>query len=107
MPLRPVRFDGGWPIRSELEAGPVEVLNLLGDQNAVAIDVRFPAPGEAIEAGPGEHVAYAAGEAATLDIGGQAVSLEPEEAVRFETASPVRIVHGTGTLAVASISPLP
>lgn len=101
----PVRFDGAWPIRSELEAGPVEVLNLLGDQNMVAIDVRFPVEGEKVEVGLGEHVVYAPGGPSALRIESQDVSLEPDEAVLFETAAPVRIAHGTGTVAIASIRP--
>ena len=38
-PLRPVRFAGETPIVSRLEAGPVEVVNLIGDRAMVRIDL--------------------------------------------------------------------
>lgn len=47
LPFRPVRFDGEWPIDSELTAGPVGVLNLLADRTKIGIDLSFvAAPGK-------------------------------------------------------------
>src|SRR5882724_11187343 len=39
--FRPVRFPGEWPIESELEAGPVGVLNLMTERGDSSGDVRF------------------------------------------------------------------
>ena len=38
-PFKPVRFKGETPIKSRLEAGPVEVVNLIGKRSDVAIDL--------------------------------------------------------------------
>ena len=44
-PFRPVRFAGETPIVSRLEAGPVEVVNLIGDRSRVALDLAVLGPG--------------------------------------------------------------
>src|ERR671933_848267 len=38
-PFQPVSFPGEWAIESALEDGPVEVLNLMADRNAVEVGV--------------------------------------------------------------------
>ena len=41
-PFRPVRFAGETPIVSRLEAGPVEVINLMGERRRVRLDLACP-----------------------------------------------------------------
>ena len=49
LPFRPVRFKGETPITSRLEAGPVEVVNLIGKRSDVAIDLRVLSAGQTVQ----------------------------------------------------------
>ena len=40
LPMHPRRYDGGTPIRTRLENGPVEVVNLIADRASFDIDLR-------------------------------------------------------------------
>jgi uncharacterized protein len=66
-PFKPVRFKGETPITSRLEAGPVEVVNLIGKRSTVAIDLRVVHKGQSVPLGDGTHLAYAAAGAARVD----------------------------------------
>jgi environmental stress-induced protein Ves len=66
-PFKPVRFKGETPIKSRLEAGPVEVVNLIGKRSDVAIDLVVLAAGRSIALANGVHLAYAAAGAAQVD----------------------------------------
>lgn len=66
-PFKPVHFTGETPITSRLEAGPVEVVNLIGKRSAVAIDLVVLEAGQSIRLAQGIHLAYAAAGAATVD----------------------------------------
>ena len=57
-PFRPVRFAGETVIVSRLEAGPVEVVNLIGDRRRVGIDLTVLEAGRTQRLGPGVHIAY-------------------------------------------------
>src|SRR5882757_9155297 len=52
-PFVPVRFAGETPIVSRLEAGAVEVVNLIGDRSIVRIDLSVLEAGETRRLGPG------------------------------------------------------
>ena len=67
LPFEPVRFAGETPITSRLEAGPVEVVNLIGKRSDVTIDLVVLAAGQAIELAKGTHLAYAAAGPAKSD----------------------------------------
>ena len=43
-PFRPARFAGETPIVSRLEAGPVEVINLMGERRRVRLDLAYSKP---------------------------------------------------------------
>ena len=57
LPFGPVRFAGD-PIVSRLEAGPVEVVNLIGDRRHVGIDLTVLEAGRTQRLGPGVNIAY-------------------------------------------------
>lgn len=83
-PFQPVRFAGETPIVSRLEAGPVEVVNLLGDRRQVNIDLAVLEAGRTRALGPGLHIAYCPGGQARLQIGGKAYDLEADGGLRIE-----------------------
>lgn len=66
-PYKPARFAGETPITSRLEAGPVEVVNLIGKRSAVTIDLVVLVAGQSIRLTQGTHLAYAAAGAAQVD----------------------------------------
>ncbi len=47
LPMHPRRYDGGTPIRTLLEKGPVEVVNLIADRGRFDIDLRVGKAGAA------------------------------------------------------------
>ena len=65
-PFRPVRFAGETPIVSRLEAGPVEVINLMGERSRVRLDLAVLEAGQQQRLGPGMHIAYCPGGQARL-----------------------------------------
>lgn len=103
-PFRPVRFAGETPIVSRLEAGPVEVVNLIGDRTAVALDMAFLDPGAARSLGAGCHVVYAATEPVTLTCGGQRRDLAADHALRIEATDAAALRCDAGRALVASIT---
>lgn len=103
-PFRPTRFPGEWAITSRLEQGPVEVLNLIGDRRAVAIDLRCPVERETLALAPGEHVLYAPREAAQVRLDGSAVAIAAGWAIRFRREGPTTLRHAAGIVALASIA---
>lgn len=68
-PFRPVRFAGETPIVSRLEAGPVEVVNLIGVRDRVRLDLVVLRAGERRLLGAGRHIAYCAAGPATVRLG--------------------------------------
>ena len=102
-PFRPVRFDGGTPIVSELEAGPVEVLNLMGTRSEAEIDFVFLIQGASHSFRPGTLVAHAPIGEAALRVGGEEVTLARDAALRVESGSELRAEHLSGTVALAWI----
>ena len=62
-PFVPVRFQGETAIVSRLEAGPVDVVNLIADRSYAAIELALVAAKQARRHDAGIHVVYAAREA--------------------------------------------
>ena len=52
-----MRFAGETPIVSRLEAGPVEVINLMGERRRVQLDLAVLEAGWQQRLGPGIHIA--------------------------------------------------
>jgi environmental stress-induced protein Ves len=82
--FRPVRFAGETPIVSRLEAGPVEVVNLLGDRSRVRIDLTVLEAGRTQHLGQGIHIAYCPGGQALLHLAGKTYELQADGGLRIE-----------------------
>lgn len=104
-PFRTVRYPGEWVITTELEDGAVEVLNLIGRRDAVALDLRFVEGPAEIAAEPGEHVVYAPGGPAMLRLDGAPLRLEADHAAQLDISEPVGLAVESGTVALATIRP--
>ena len=85
-PFRPVRFAGETPIVSRLEAGPVEVVNLIGDRRRVRIDLAVLEAGRTQRLGPGLHIAYCPAGPARLRLQGEDYALPADGGLRIEDA---------------------
>jgi environmental stress-induced protein Ves len=83
-PFRPVRFAGETPIVSRLEAGPVEVVNLIGERSRVRLDLRILDQGTNHRLGAGIHIIYCPGGRAVLRIEGKDHALQADEGLRIE-----------------------
>jgi environmental stress-induced protein Ves len=105
-PFRPARFPGETPIVSRLEAGPVEVVNLIGAREAGRIDMQILTPDRPLELGAGTHVAYAPIGRVELSCGQRALILAEHHALRIEAAERAVARCALGTAVVASIGKL-
>jgi environmental stress-induced protein Ves len=103
--FRPVTYDGGLPIRSRLEQGPVEVVNLIGDRLLVATALAVPAIGETTTLPAGLHIAYAPAEAAAMTLDGRRTALPAGHALRIEADGATAFAVEAGRVLVASILP--
>jgi hypothetical protein len=101
-PFKPVRFRGETPIKSRLEAGPVEVVNLIGARAAVRIALEVMRPRVVQTAEAGTHIAYATGEA-ELEIDGVRHPLAADHALRIEAQRPTMIGCTRGVLLLGSV----
>ena len=102
-PFRPVRFAGEIPIVSRLEAGPVEVVNLIGDRARVRIDLKVLDAGGTRRVEPGTHIVYNPLGKSSLEIDGARHLLAVDHALRIEAATSTVLVGKSGCLLVASI----
>ena len=91
-PFRPVRFAGETPIVSRLEAGPVEVVNLIGHRAKVKIDIVVLDEGRTLRLEPGTHFVYTPHGEATVDGPRRASTQAGEPIMRLRLDVPVRTV---------------
>jgi environmental stress-induced protein Ves len=103
---RPVRFAGETAIVSRLEAGPVEVVNLIGDRTRVGIDLACLSDGAASARPAGIHILYAAAGSCQLAIDGKACEIAAGHAVRIEASVEFAVASRRGTTIVAGIVPV-
>jgi len=103
-PFHPVRFRGETRIVSRLEAGPVEVVNLIGDRAAVRLDMVFLIEDESCALGPGTHIAYAPNGPAVLTGAHHRHALSAEHAVRLDTTEAAALRCDAGLALIASIA---
>ena len=103
-PFRPVRFTGETPITSRLEAGPVEVVNLIGRREQVRIEMDVLDEGRTIVLRPGTHIAYTPHGDTRLAIQGNERKLAADYALRVDTDVTMRLTGVTGCLLVASVT---
>lgn len=104
--FHPVRFPGEWQIESELEDGPVAVVNLMADRRRAAIDLRFAAGITRLAFEPGTLVLYAAAGASSVELSGDSIALAPADAVQVESDEPIAITLRSGVIAAAWIRAL-
>lgn len=102
-PFRPARYDGGIPIISRLENGPVEVVNLIGRRDLTRIDMVMLDPGADITLPAAQHLVYAPAAAARLCVDDEELELATNHAVAFDKQTRLRVMSGTAIL--ASIAP--
>jgi environmental stress-induced protein Ves len=98
-PFKPVRFKGETPITSRLEAGPVEVVNLIGKRAAVAVDIAVLTAGQSVAIAKGTHLAYAATGAAKLD----SHDLAADHCLRIE-GGPAMLACVRGVIVLGSVT---
>lgn len=102
-PFRPVRFTGETPIVSRLEAGPVEVINLMGERSKVGIDLAILEAGQQRRLGPGIHIAYCPEGQAILHLAGETRDLQANGSIRIENIDDVAACS-TGRIVLGSIA---
>ncbi len=103
-PFRPVRFAGETPIVSRLEAGPVEVVNLIGNRAKVQVDIKVLDEGHSLRLGPGTHIVYNPLGDSAFDIDGTRQLLPSDHGLRLEAADGTVLAGRGGCLLVASIT---
>ena len=102
-PFTPVRYDGGLPLVSRLENGPVEVVNLIVDRALCAADLVVPMPGEVVALKPAIHILYAPGEAVTAHCGGEEIAVPGGHALRIDTEGEIALTVEGGRALLATI----
>ncbi|WP_425068098.1 HutD family protein [Reyranella sp.] len=103
-PFRPVHFTGETRIASRLEAGPVEVVNLIGARAQVKIDIAVLDEDRTLLLQPGTHIAYSPHGEATLAVQGDERRLAADHALRLDITGPTRLSGRVGCLLVGSIT---
>ncbi len=102
-PFVGVRFRGETAIVSRLEAGPVEVVNLIAARSHAAIDLGFLAANQPKFLNPGRHVIYAPLDACVLCCCGTRHELAADHALRVDCDSDVVVECVSGRALLASI----
>ncbi|MFC5506486.1 MULTISPECIES: HutD family protein [Hyphomicrobiales] len=102
-PFTPVRYDGGLPLVSRLENGPVEVVNLIVDRAMCRADLAAPEPGETLALVPAIHILYAPGEAVTARCGSEAIALTGGHALRIDAEADGSLMVEAGRALLATI----
>ena len=98
LPFKPVRFAGETPIASRLEAGPVEVVNLIGKRSDVTINLVALTAGQVAQFAAGTHLAYAA--AGPVKVDGR--DLPADHCLRID-GGPAMLACAAGILIVGSV----
>lgn len=99
----PVRYDGGLPLVSRLENGPVEVVNLIFDRALCEADMVVPVVSGAMALKPAIHILYAPGEAVTARCGTQAITVPGGHALRIDAEADITLTVEAGQALVATI----
>lgn len=99
----PVRFSGELAIVTRLEAGPVEVVNLMANAAALAIDLVALTGQGARSLAAGTHVIYAPAGDSVIEIDGSVYRLRDDHALRLDSVSPAQLSLASGTIVVGSI----
>ena len=103
-PFRPVHFAGETPITSRLEAGPVEVINLMGERSRVRLDLAVLQGGATRALAPGLHVAYCPAGAAVLRLGEDEHDVPSDAAFKIEATETLAVSCISGRVVVGSVT---
>ena len=103
-PFKPVRFAGETRIMSRLEAGPVEVINLMGDRGRARIDLAVLTAGETRNLGPGVHIAYCPAAPARLRLQGAEHDFPADGGLRIEGADGWPATCTAGVILMGSVT---
>jgi environmental stress-induced protein Ves len=103
-PFEPARYDGGTPIISRLEDGPVEVVNLIADKALCRIELIVATTGETAVLSAGSHVIYAPKSAFTGSCDAKPVRIEPGHALLIKARTAVSLQAAAGLAVVATIA---
>jgi len=102
-PFRPVRYDGGIPLVSRLENGPVEVVNLIADRSLCTVDLVVPVAGQGMVLSGGIHLLYAPGKTVAGRCGPEAFSVPAGHALRIDADADVGLTVEIGQALLATI----
>ena len=102
-PFRPVRYDGGVPLVSRLDNGPVEVVNLIADRSLCVIDLVAPVVAEGMALSGGTHILYAPGGVVHGRCGATAFVVEPGHALRIDAEAEGTLTVEAGQALLATI----
>jgi environmental stress-induced protein Ves len=102
-PFTTVRFTGEMEIVTELEAGPVEVVNLMARRGATEIElVALRDPGER-ELPAGTHLVYAARGDCRICLGDEDFAISHENTLKVELTEASRLALVSGLAVLGSI----
>ena len=107
LPMQPRRYDGGTPIRTRLEKGPVEVVNLIADRARFDIDLRVGRVGAEMFCRFGRHMVYAPVGPAQVEIDGRAYTLAEDHALRVRAESGTNVTVQKGQIIIGSVHDKP
>ena len=104
-PFSPVCFQGETQIQSRLEAGAVDVVNLMGNRRRTRIDLQVLEFKSERRLLAGIHILYAADEPCALDFGKSKVrhDLGQGHAVRVDTDGTIAVSILAGRMILASV----
>ena len=102
-PFTTVRFTGEMEIVTALEAGPVEVVNLMARRGAAEIELSaLKEPGERLLAA-GTHLVYAVSGDCGIRFNGEDFVVPGGCTLQVELTEPSRLAFGSGVAVLASI----
>ncbi|MBV8394210.1 MAG: HutD family protein [Alphaproteobacteria bacterium] len=102
-PFRPVRFAGEAKITSQLEAGPVEVVNLIGLRAHVRLGLAILTDGEGQTLGKGTHFVYCPEGTAEVAAGSGTFAIQADHGLRIADEESTMLSCRQGRVVVASV----
>ena len=102
-PFKTVRFTGELAVVTELEAGPVEVVNLMAQRGAAEIELEaLKQPGDR-SLPAGTHLLYAARGDCSIRLGEEAFALVDRSTLKVELTKPETLTLVAGLVVLGSI----
>jgi environmental stress-induced protein Ves len=103
LPMIPRRYDGGTPVRTLLEQGPVEVVNLIASRAHFDIDLRTGEAGSEMLCRVGRHIVYAPAGLAQVEVEGRVCTLAEGHALRLRNKAETYVMVRVGQVLIGSI----